>query len=219
MLAKYSLPKRCMVMGASCGSKPALPSAHSCGAGDLPLLCRCGPGTAPPALVGRLLTGSKTPEVRSWSMPSGVTHLFTCLCLYGMRSGIKEIKRITSIQKCHRKGLQSLCCRDSRNSSSNNSFSAPSWSLLCQCRIELWNYSHGTYFFLFFTSIPSLLLLGISNNLYKYCSFAWKIMDKCNRQHTGGGRDLTVHAVCRDLAVKSGLREGRGHVEPVTWLW
>lgn len=33
-------------------------------------------------------------------------------------------------------------------------------------------------------------------------------MDKCDRQCAGVGRDLIVHAVCRDLAVKSGLREG-----------
>lgn len=189
---------------------PSVPCpAHSCGAGDLPLLCRCGPGTAPPALVGRLLTGRKIPEVRSCSMPSGVTHFFTCLCLYGMRSGIKEIRRMrTSIQKCHRGGTTIL----------NNSFSAPSCSLLCQCRIELWNYSHETYFFLFFPYIPSLLLLGISNNLYKYLQF-------CLENH-GQMRLVVCRSWKRSYSTccvqGSGCKvwaERRGRVEPVTWLW
>lgn len=100
----------------------------------------------------------------------------------------------------------------------NNSFSAPSCSLLCQCRIKLWNYSHETYFFLFFTYTPSLLLLGISNNLYKYLQF-------CLENHgqirlvacRSWKRSHSTHCVqgsgCKVWA------ERRGHVEPVTWLW
>lgn len=41
-------------------------------AGDSPLLCRREPGTAPPRSVGRELVGSKTYELRSCSVLSGV---------------------------------------------------------------------------------------------------------------------------------------------------